>query len=342
MIEVLSSGALNTVQDLGRYGYRKIGLTVAGAMDKLALAAGNLLLGNHINCAGIEVTIFPFRVCFHADTKIAITGADCAAELDGEPLLPWWTASVRRGQVLSLSMPALGCRAYLVLRGGVDVPLVLNSRSTDLKTKFGGHDGRSLKKGDRLALLAVDGDAGLDAWKGGYGIEPPQVALSSNGSVKGTVAVRVLPAAEYENFSEDGRLQFWDGRWLITPNSNRQGYRLAGSALPMSGQYELLSHGLVPGTIQVPSSGQPIIQMSDANTSGGYPKIGTVIEADLWRLAQARIGDRLHFVPTTVANAIAALAAERAWLHKLQADMAFLQFGNDPDKRKMLIHASSK
>jgi len=341
MIEVLSSGALNTVQDLGRYGYRKIGVTVAGAMDKLALAVGNLLLGNHVNCAGIEVTIFPFGVRFHADTKIAITGADCAAELDGEPLLPWWAASVRRGQVLSLSMPARGCRAYLVLRGGVDVPLVLNSRSTDLKSKFGGHGGRSLKKGDRLALLAADGDTGPDAWKGGYGVEPPHVALPFNGSVKGTLAVRVLPAAEYEKFSEVGRAQFWDGRWLITPNSNRQGYRLAGSALPMSGQSELLSHGLVPGIIQVPTSGQPIIQMSDANTSGGYPKIGTVIEADMWRLAQARVADSLHFVQTTVADAIAALAAERAWLQKIEAGVAFLQSGNRPAKRKTLMDASS-
>ena len=342
MMEVLSSGALNTVQDLGRYGYRKIGLTVAGAMDKLALAAGNLLLGNHVNCAGIEVTIFPFRVRFHADTKIAITGADCAAEIDGDPLLPWWVASVCRGQVLSLSMPARGCRAYLVLRGGIDVPLVLNSRSTDLKTKFGGHDGRSLRKGDRLALLAGNDDASPDAWTGGYGLEPPHVALPFSGSVEGTVAVRVLPAAEYEKFSEAGRAQFWGGRWLITPNSNRQGYRLAGAALPMSGQSELLSHGLVPGIIQVPSSGQPIIQMSDANTSGGYPKIGTVIEADLWRLAQARVADSLHFVQTTVADAIAALAAERAWLQKIEAGVALLEFGNDPDKRKTRLHASSK
>jgi biotin-dependent carboxylase-like uncharacterized protein len=305
------------------------------------LAAGNLLLGNHVNSAGIEVTIFPFRVHFHANTKIAVTGADCAAELDGEPLLPWWAASVRRGQVLSLSMPARGCRAYLVVRGGVDVPLVLNSRSTDLKSKFGGYNGRSLKKGDRLALLAADGDDGQDAWKVGYGVEPPQVALPFNGSVKGTVAVRVLPAAEYEKFSEDGRAQFWNGRWLVTPNSNRQGYRLAGPALPMSGQSELLSHGLVPGIIQVPSSGQPIIQMSDANTSGGYPKIGTVIEADMGRLAQARVADKLQFVQTTVADAIAALAAERAWLRKIEAAVALLQSGNGPDWRKIPMHASS-
>jgi biotin-dependent carboxylase-like uncharacterized protein len=342
MIEVLSKGALNTVQDLGRYGYRKIGVSVAGAMDNLALAAGNLLLGNHPNCAGIEVTIFPFRVRFHASTRIAVTGADCAADLDGEPLLPWWAAVAKRGQVLSLSTPARGCRAYLVLRGGVDVPVVLNSRSTDLKAKFGGHEGRSLKKGDRLALLANDRDFGPDPLKAGCGVEPPHVAFPLSDSREGTVAVRVIPAAEYEKFPEEGRAQFWDDPWRITPESNRQGYRLAGFPLPMSGHSEMLSYGLVPGTIQVPPSGQPIIQMSDANTSGGYPKIGTVIEADMWRLAQARLTDNLRFVQTSIPEAIAALAAERAWLQKIESDVASVHSANVRDSRRTLLNASAK
>jgi allophanate hydrolase subunit 2 len=110
----------------------------------------------------------------------------------------------------------------------------------------------------------------------------------------------------------------------------------------MSGQSESLSYGLVPGIIQVPPSGQPIIQMSDANTIGGYPKIGTVIEADMWRLAQARPNDSLHFVQTTLVDAIAALAAERVWMQKIEADVAFLQSGNGPDKRKTLMHANRK
>ena len=131
MIEVLASGALNTVQDLGRFGYRKIGVSVAGTMDKLALAAGNLLLGNDRNSAGIEINIFPFRVRFLRDTGIVITGADCAAELDGASLLPWWATPVSSGQVLMLSAPTQGCRAYLTVRGGINVPVVLNSRSTD-------------------------------------------------------------------------------------------------------------------------------------------------------------------------------------------------------------------
>jgi len=324
MIEVLASGALNTVQDLGRFGYRKIGVSVAGTMDKLALVAGNLLLGNDRNSAGIEINIFPFRVRFLQNTGIVITGAACAAELDGASLLPWYATSVSSGQVLMLSAPTQGCRVYLTVRGGINVPVVLNSRSTDLKARFGGHDGRSLQKGDQLAVLNPSIDS--NGWKFDYGVEPPNVALPFNFRTDGgTVAVRVIPAAEYESFSESGQAKFWSSLWRITPNSNRQGYRLAGTALPTEGQVELLSHGLVPGTIQVPPSGQPIIQMSDANTSGGYPKIGTVIEADMWRLAQAGLGKSLQFVQVSVEDAIAALVAERAWLIKIESDLASLQ-----------------
>jgi biotin-dependent carboxylase-like uncharacterized protein len=324
MIEVLASGALNTVQDLGRFGYRKIGVSVAGAMDKLALTVGNLLLGNDRNSAGIEINIFPFRVRFLQDTGIAITGADCVAELDDASLLPWWATPVSSGQVLVLDAPTQGCRVYLTVRGGINVPVILNSRSTDLKAKFGGHDGRSLRKGDRLAVLNPATDS--NGWELNYGVEPPDVALPLNPTAsEGTVTVRVIPAAEYEKFSEQGQAQYWSSLWRITPNSNRQGYRLAGTALPTEGQVELLSHGLVPGTIQVPPSGQPIIQMSDANTSGGYPKIGTVIDADMWRLAQAGLGKSLQFVQVSVKDAVAALGAERAWLDKIEMDLAYLQ-----------------
>ncbi len=323
MIEVLSSGALNTIQDLGRFGYRKIGVSVAGAMDKLALSAGNLLLGNDPNCACIEVTIFPFRVQFLVDTEIVITGADCAAELDDVPVLPWWIQPASLGQVLVLSAPTRGCRAYLTIRGGFNVPVVLKSRSTDLKGRFGGHEGRALKKGDRISVLSSN--ARVLHEEGGYGIEPPHIALPFKfEAADGALAIRVMPAAEYENFSKNGQTQFWTSLWRITPNSNRQGYRLAGPALPTKDQSELLSHGLVPGTIQVPPSGQPIIQMSDANTSGGYPKMGVVIEADMGRLAQARLGESLQFIEVTVQEAVAALIAERAWLQKIKAELASL------------------
>jgi biotin-dependent carboxylase-like uncharacterized protein len=330
MIEILSNGALNTIQDLGRPGYRKMGITVAGAMDSVALWIGNLLVGNPPGSAGIEILIFPFRVRFLADAVIAVTGADCDALLDGAPLLPWWSTRVRQGQVLELQTPLQGSKGYLTLRGGVDVPLVLQSRSTDLKAKFGGHQGRALKKGDLLRLLPATGD-----WQTGYGVQRPQARLPSGGdSPPGVVQVRMIPAAEYAFFTTEGQERFRKQQWLVTPDSNRQGYRLSGTPLPTDGLPELLSHGLVPGTIQVPPSGQPIIQMSDANTSGGYPKMGVVIEADMWRLAQARPGDRLVFRVATVSEAVTALAKRRAWLQKLEQAICSRQRADGNVRRK--------
>lgn len=333
MIEILSTGGLNTVQDLGRYGYRKIGVTVAGAMDKLALAAGNLMLGNAPGSAGIEITIFPFRVRFLAGARIALTGADGDARLDGEPVLPWWSLRVRKGQVLELPAARSGCRAYLTVCGGIDVPVVMNSRSTDLKVRFGGFEGRSLRKGDRVALLAADGERARSA--DGYGVEPPLLALGFDVTSAGeALVIRVVPAAEYELFTPAAQQHFWTRPWRITPNSNRQGYRFSGTPLATHGLPELLSRGMVPGTLQVPPSGLPIVQMSDANPSGGYPNIGTVIEADLWRLAQARLGDSVRFIQASVPQAVTALRAERDWLRKIEAAVAALSERSELPRRE--------
>ena len=159
MIEVLSSAALATVQDLGRTGSLRWGVGTSGAMDNLALAAGNLLLGNALGAAAIEIPVFPFKVRFGEDCAFALTGADCAARLDGQPLLPWWVHQARAGQVLALGLPQggaqRGSRAVLCVAGGIDVPEVLGSRSTQLRGAFGGHEGRALRRGDVLRAAAT-------------------------------------------------------------------------------------------------------------------------------------------------------------------------------------------
>ena len=313
MIEILSSSALSTVQDLGRFGVLRWGVGTSGAMDPLALAAGNLLLGNDEGAAGIEVPVFPFEVRFDADCAFAITGADCTARLDDVAVLPWWTCNAKAGQVLRLAVPRQdgtwrACRAYLCIAGGVDVPEVLGSRSTQLRGAFGGLDGRALRRGDRLRC----GSAGASTRAGGFGLVPPAFAMSLHAD--GLAAVRVLPAAEYEFYTEASHAAFWSQPWKITAQSDRYGYRLAGTPLESVRPVEMRSHGIVPGVIQVPSSGQPIIQMCDAQPSGGYPKIGTVIEADRWRLGQIPIGSQIRFVQTTWDEAIDALAQNKRWL----------------------------
>ena len=313
MIEILSNAALATVQDLGRIGSLRFGVGTAGAMDDLALAAGNLLLGNAPGAAGIEIPVFPFRVRFVEDCAFALTGADCAAKLDAQPLLPWWSHRARAGQMLTLGPPqgkARASRALLCLPGGVDVPEVLGSRSTQMRGAFGGHEGRALRQGD--LLRAADPQR---ACRTGFGLVPPALALPlGSGDL---IVLRVLPAAEYFGFEAASRAAFWAGRWRITAQSDRYGYRLEGEALQAAAPMELRSHGIVPGVIQVPHSGQPIIQMRDAQPSGGYPKFGTVIEADLWRLGQAPIGSHVHFVETTWDAAVAALEEKDAWLARV-------------------------
>ena len=315
MIEILSTGALATVQDLGRKGALKWGVGTSGAMDDLALASGNILLGNPEDAAAIEIQIFPFQIRFLGDTAFAVTGADCGAKLDDVALLPWWVYAASAGQVLHLGLPRrdvwAASRAYLCLAGGVDVPAVLGSRSTQLRGAFGGLEGRALRPGDRVAA----GSAGAGTVKG-CGLCPPALAMPL--VVDGLPALRVLPAAEYEAYSAAAHDRFWGEPWRITPQSDRYGYRLEGAPLIASAPIELRSHGIVPGVIQVPPGGQPIVQMRDAQPSGGYPKIGTVIEADLWRLGEAPIGSRVRFVEVKWAQAVAARQENDKWLSEVR------------------------
>jgi biotin-dependent carboxylase-like uncharacterized protein len=312
MIEILSQSALATVQDLGRIGALRWGVGTAGAMDPLSLACGNLLLGNEENAAAIEAQVFPFEIRLAADCALASTGADCAATLDGSPVLPWSSFPAGAGQVLRLGPPQggrwRGARAYVCVAGGIDVPVVLNSRSTQLRGALGGHEGRALKPGDTLAVGTAEGrPAPVFA-----GVTPPALAMPI--MVDGVQGIRVLTAAEYECFTPASRDAFWSLAWKITPQSDRYGFRLAGPTLEPIAAMELRSHGIVPGVIQVPHGGQPIVQMRDAQPSGGYPKIATVIEADLWRLGQAPIGSMVRFVETNWDEALAASAETEHWL----------------------------
>lgn len=323
MIEILSSTALATIQDLGRENYLRFGVGTAGAMDRVALEVGNTLLGNAPGAAGIEIPLFPFRVRFLEDIDFALTGADCGARLDRTPVPPWWRRRARAGQTLLLGAPARGARCYLTLAGGVDVPVVLGSRSTQLRGEFGGHLGRTLQKGDVIRAVRCRGsdDQPADSDSSEFGAEPAELAIPLGDRITArddVTAVRVLPAGEYRCYTDTSLEAFWTEEWKITPQSDRYGYRLAGSALVPIEVIEKRSHGIVPGVIQVPHSGQPIIQLRDAQPSGGYPKIGTVIEADLWRVGQARPGTKLRFVEASYEEAVSALDAVEAYVDKVR------------------------
>lgn len=323
-LEILAPGILNTVQDLGRFGLRRFGVSTSGAMDGLALQAGNALLGNAPGAAGLEIQVFPFALRFLVDTAFALTGADALARLDGVTLPPWWVTQARAGQVLRLEQPATGARAYLAVAGGVAVPEVLGSRSTHMRGGFGGHQGRALAQGDVLPVLPASARPPI-------GAVPPELALpaATEGLRPGELPVRVIRAGEYDRFDTESQAAFWQTAWRITPQSDRGGFRLGGGALRLRETIEMRSHGVVAGVVQVPPAGAPIIQMSDANTAGGYPKIAGVIEADLWRLAQAPLGARLRFVEVDFKAAVDVMAQQRAYLQALRQQVQAMHAAAD-------------
>lgn len=295
MIEIIQTGPFNTVQDLGRPGFRNIGVTTSGAMDPLALKVGNSLLGNETGAAVIEIQTYPFKLRFSKATAFVVTGADCGASLDGRTVQSWCALSVDAGQELELGQPRVGTRAYICIAGGIDVASVMGSRSTSLRGAFGGNEGRFLITGDVLRLGEVSVSLHLPAT--GLAVLDPAYALSDvyPAYQDGALVVRAIPAGEHSLFGADAE-RFWSQTWKISTQSDRTGYRLMGEPIKPTTPVEMRSHGVVSGVVQVPPSGEPIIQMADANTAGGYPKIAGVIEADLWRLGQARIGSRLRFV----------------------------------------------
>ncbi|MGZ9722091.1 5-oxoprolinase subunit C family protein [Rhizobium miluonense] len=302
MIEIVETGPFNTVQDLGRPGYRDIGVSASGAMDPLAVKIGNILVGNNDDAAAIEVQTFPFKLRFETGGVFGVTGTDGHPMLDGRELFPWCTHVAEPGQILELRQPPRLARAYIVFRGGLDVPILMGSRSTSLRGGFGGNAGRPLIKGDRIEF-GTPSDV-LPPPASGIAVIEPAVALRDAfpGPIDGALPIRAIAAGEHELFAADGEA-FWSQTWRISSSSDRTGYRLSGEPIKPTATVEMRSHGVVPGVIQVPPSGEPIIQMSDANTAGGYPKIAGVIECDLWRLGQARIGSRLRFVRSTHAEA---------------------------------------
>ena len=317
VIEILTSHALNTIQDLGRIGARRFGVSTSGAMDPVALAAGNALLGNDSDGASIEVQTFPFRLRFGADMAFALTGVDCNAVLAGSAVPPWWCMRAKAGDILALGTPRRGARAYLTFEGGIDLPPVLGSRSTHIRAGFGGLEGRALREGD---IVPISRTRHEPAARSDFGAEPPEVAIAGgSASADGVLRVRVLRAGEYDLFSDAMKATFWSTTWKISLQSDRGGYRLAGAELTLPTPVEMRSHGVVAGVVQVPPAGAPIIQMSDANTAGGYPKIAAVIQADLWRLGQARPGSRIAFSEVDYEEAVAAMTPVNDYIACLRA-----------------------
>jgi biotin-dependent carboxylase-like uncharacterized protein len=303
MMTILKPAVQTTVQDLGRRGFRHLGVGGSGAMDRLSLLIGNYLVGNSADAAALELCMPPARIRLDAACAIALTGADCLARLDDTPVGVGRRVVVEVGQTLELFAAHSGIRAYLCVSGGIDVPAVLGSRSTDLQAGMGGLDGRLIRRGDVLRIAPST---------------PPErtaaaVLLPQMGS-----SIRVLPGPEFDGFAPESREALVTAVWKVTTQSNRMGYRLEGPALLRQDAGDLKSHAVFPGLIQVPPNGAPIVLMADAQATGGYPRIACVIAADQWRLAQIPPGAPMHFELATRAGALLAWQKQRAYLQLMQ------------------------
>ena len=299
-IKVISPGVLTTVQDTGRFGHQAAGIPEAGAMDRASLRLANALLGNPEDAAALELTIFGGTFEFDGKGTIALTGADMRPFLNGNRMSMNTAVPVKAGDRLELGVASRGMRAYLAVSGGIDVPVVLGSRSTDLKSRLGGLEGRKLRAGDVLENGSRPQAAAELAEVQGTPCEPVLQRLAKATSPEGVTQIRFLFGPQDAMFAEDAKKTFTDSIYTLSAACDRMGYRLEGAAVPSLNGTDILSEGICFGSIQVPANGQPIVMMADHQTTGGYAKIGTVLSEDLPLLAQLGPGKRIHFVPVTL------------------------------------------
>lgn len=307
-VTVLAGGLQTSVQDAGRFGYRHLGVGISGALDTFSLHVGNALVNNPEHIAALEIALQGPRLRFAQATRIAITGADIEARVGGMAIPGWRPVDLPAGCELTLGACRRGARAYLALAGGIRVPDVLGSASTDLRAGFGGLDGRCLIAGDSLTLGSAAPVEVSEPTIAHWWLDPqPDLDFS------GPAQIRVLPGRDVVEPAG----QFSIDPFRVSAQSNRQGLRLQGSALTIADARERISEPVAPGTVQLPPDGQPIVLLAEAQTIGGYPCIGHVIRADMPRLAQLRPGDSLQFQPVDPATAQALACAQRQRLARI-------------------------
>jgi biotin-dependent carboxylase-like uncharacterized protein len=309
-MHVITPGMLTTIQDRGRWGWQNFGVPVAGPMDPPAHRLANALVGNDASASTLEVTLIGPELSFDDERFVAVTGADFEVTVDGSapglnvPFL------VSAGSRLRFGARRSGARSYLAVEGGIDVPLVFDSRATHVPSRVGGLDGRSLRAGDRLPLGT------RRARRLSFGKRATATFLEQRNS---RPTVRVLPGPQIGRFTGDALDVLQSAPYVIAPRSNRMGFRLLGSQLTDQTGTEMLSDATTIGAVQVPASGQPILLMADRQTTGGYPTVATVISADIGTAGQLAPGDEISFVVATLREAMAALISQEQALMTLES-----------------------
>ena len=306
-------GALTTVQDLGRWGYQAIGMPVSGAMDAPALIRGNILLGNPDGAAALEMTMMGATVKFKdGEGAIAITGGDLQPKINNNPVKNWTVLPVKDGDILTFGgFYGKGFRTYLCVSGGIDVPLVMGSRSTYMKAKIGGFEGRKLAKGDEL----------LTGQQGNYkaGINCPE-NLQPDYSL---APLRTVLGPQDDHIKPEGIKTFFETEYKISPSSDRMGCRMeGGEIIEHSKGPDIVSDAIPMGAVQIPGQGLPIVMMADRQTTGGYVKIGVVHALDVARLSQYTPGTSVKFSQITQEEGIEISKIEAGKLNLLRSHVS--------------------
>jgi biotin-dependent carboxylase-like uncharacterized protein len=300
-LRILSAGLSTTVQDAGRHGFQRLGVSLGGALDPVSLRAANLLAGNPENTGALEALYVSPSLAIEADdVRLAFAGADAMIEIrdnadagGGEILTPMRSVHVRRGQVIRIGTLKNSACLYIAVEGGFDIAPVLGSVSTDSRGKIGGWNGRALIDGDILPLRR---SAATE--RGEFRIDGLHLAAPRR--------FRAVLGPQNDYFADSEIERFFANEYAVSAGSNRMGLRLEGTPIRHRGGFNIVSDAIATGSIQVPGSGQPIALLADHQTTGGYPKIATVISADLPALGRLPIGSKIRFAPTTVEEAASA------------------------------------
>jgi len=302
MISILKPGLLDTIQDIGRIGYQKYGVSAGGAMDPLAHRMANLLVGNSEKEATLEITLSGPSIQFEQDALISICGGDLSPLVNGMPVKMRRPVFIKKGARLEFSYAKIGCRAYLAAAGGFAIQEVMGSKSTYLRAGIGGFDGRALKAGDHLEFgpLSELSEKMFCFFSKQVGEKP---FIESHWFVANELypffnqpsVVRALKGPQYDWFDEKSRRSFTNESFQVSSKADRMGYRLEGPPLKLKQQGDMISEAINWGSIQVPPDGNPIILLADRQSVGGYPKIGQAASVDLPVIAQTKPGERLLF-----------------------------------------------
>jgi biotin-dependent carboxylase-like uncharacterized protein len=324
-LRVLAPGLMTTVQDLGRIGDQRLGIPVGGALDALSLRAANLLVGNPPDVGGLEIIASGPTLAIEAEsTRLAFVGADADLSATGEAPFSSFDIRVsrsmllRRGDILRVGPLRGSATLYMAVEGGFDIAPVLGSVSTYLRGGLGGFQGRSLAAGDVLPL------------KRNWASERPEQALHT-GDFAPRSRLRVLEGPQSDHFGEKERAAFFRREYVVGPGWNRMGMRLIGEPVTHSRGYNVTSDGIVRGSIQVPGDGLPIVLLAEHQTTGGYPKIGAVISADLPALGRLGVGSRFAFERVSLEEAEAAGRAHLAFVERLPSRLSPLTAAWSPD-----------